>query len=68
MHPPLFKEHPLCEEQVQALVRCHEERNVAKWFGACNDVKRELSACLREEKKLRVKLNKRVKPAFIDDE
>lgn len=47
MHPPLFQPHPLCEGEVQALVRCHEENKVSKFWGACNDSKHALDMCFR---------------------
>ena len=60
MHPPLFKPHPLCKQEVEDLVRCHAERPYLKFVGACNDAKSALDMCFREEKKLRQKLNKHV--------
>ena len=60
MHPPLFAPHPLCEEEVKALVKCHEDFPVLKFFNHCGDVKIALDLCFREEKKLRKKLNPRV--------
>jgi COX assembly protein 2 len=60
MHPPLFAPHPLCEGEVKALVKCHEDNPVMKFFNACGDVKVALDLCFREEKKLRKKLNPRV--------
>jgi len=47
MHPPLFQPHPLCEGEVQALVKCHTDHNVAKFWGACNDAKHALDMCVR---------------------
>ncbi len=47
MHPPLFQPHPLCESEVKALVTCHEERSIAKFWGACNDAKHALDMCFR---------------------
>ena len=32
------------------LVQCHEERYVAKWYGACNSAKAALDECFRREK------------------
>ena len=50
MHPPLFRPHPLCEEVVNNLVRCHEEYQIGKFFGACNQAKVELDKCFKMEK------------------
>ena len=50
MHPPLFRPHPDCQEFVKALVACHEENNVMRWFGACNDAKAQLDKCFYMEK------------------
>lgn len=63
MHPPLYKAHPLCQPEVEELVRCHSEKPVLKFFGACNDAKHWLDTCFREEKKLRKSLNPRVSGA-----
>ncbi len=60
MHPPLFQPHPLCKAEVEALVKCHEENPVAKFWNACGDTKLALDLCFREEKQLRKKLNPRV--------
>ena len=38
-----------CIKIIDALLKCHEERTYAKFFGACNDMKRALNACLAEE-------------------
>ena len=63
MHPPLYKAHPLCQPEVEELVRCHAEKPYLKFFGACNDAKHWLDTCFREEKKLRKSLNPRVSGA-----
>ena len=47
MHPPLFKPHPLCQQTIQALVTCHEQHPVAKFFGVCNEQKAQLDRCFR---------------------
>ena len=47
-------------QEVETLVRCHEERSVAKFFNACGPAKLALDACFREEKVLRKRLNHRV--------
>ena len=60
MHPPLFQSHPLCKTEVDALVACHEEYPILKFFNACGDIKIALDLCFREEKKLRKKLNPKV--------
>jgi hypothetical protein len=36
---------------MQALMRCHKEHSISRWWGACNDAKWALSGCLAEEKK-----------------
>lgn len=43
--------------EVEALVRCHEERPIAKFFNACGQIAEDLNVCFREEKKLRKALN-----------
>ena len=41
---------PVALQTIEALVRCHSDRPVAKFWGACNEQKWALDACLREEK------------------
>lgn len=36
---------------MEALVACHAEHPISKWWGACNDPKAALSVCLMQEKK-----------------
>jgi hypothetical protein len=36
---------------MEALVACHAEHPISKWWGACNDPKAALSVCLMKEKK-----------------
>jgi COX assembly protein 2 len=50
MHPPLFRPHPDCQKFVEELVSCHETKNIAKWWGGCNDVKAGLDLCFAQEK------------------
>ena len=50
MHPPLHRAHPLCEQVVENLIRCHDEYKIGKFFGACNQAKVELDQCFRIEK------------------
>mmetsp|Transcript_30415 Transcript_30415/g.40157 ORF Transcript_30415/g.40157 Transcript_30415/m.40157 type:complete len:80 (+) Transcript_30415:18-257(+) len=64
MHPPLFKPHPKCQEAVEALLKCHEENPVMKFFGECNDAKAILDKCFREEKEERRRANKQKADAF----
>ncbi len=59
--------HPLCEKEVKTLVSCHENNKFMKFLNACGDAKVELDRCFREEKKLRVKLNKRIPNPWDDD-
>ncbi|KIY99486.1 hypothetical protein MNEG_8477 [Monoraphidium neglectum] len=66
MHPPLIiDKHPICAEFIEALTRCHKEHSVAKWWGACNDPKFELTKCLdREKKELRAARQEKAKAEF----
>lgn len=53
MHPPLIVDkHPICGKYMTALMACHKEHTVAKWWGACNDEHWALTRCLAEEKKV----------------
>ena len=62
MHPPLARhKHKSCIEvpfglsvpssaqAIDALHKCHTERNIAKFWGVCNEFKDALDACLKEE-------------------
>jgi hypothetical protein len=42
-----------CGPIIQMFEECHDEHPVAKFMGACNDLKRELTLCLRAEVLLR---------------
>ena len=42
---------------VLAFKRCHKENPIGKTFGACNDEKWALDACLKGQKKYKSKLN-----------
>ncbi len=43
--------HPIGPSQVmEALMRCRAENPWARYWGVCNDITYELSACLKEEK------------------
>jgi len=43
MHPPLAPhKHPDCADIIRKLEDCHVAHPVAKFWGACNDVKSEL--------------------------
>lgn len=50
MHPPLFRPHPDCSHLVDLLVKCHEEKPMGKFFGACNDFKYQMDKCFKQEK------------------
>lgn len=32
---------------VDALLKCHEDHKIGKWFGACNDAKAALDLCFK---------------------
>lgn len=57
MHPSLYKPHPKCEHLIQALVACHEQYPMMKFFGQCNEFKAAMDTCFREEKVERRRLN-----------
>ncbi|KAJ0402733.1 hypothetical protein P43SY_007875 [Pythium insidiosum] len=50
MHPSLDREHPDCQDVIEALVTCHEQNPMAKFFGACSEAKVALDKCFRTEK------------------
>ena len=39
----------VCHEYIQALEECHARGMWARWTGVCNDQKRALNLCLRQE-------------------
>ena len=45
-----------CEDIIIQLQQCHES-SFARYFGQCNSIKRELSACFRDERFARQKQN-----------
>ena len=57
MHPPLHREHPLCEHVVVALEKCHKDNPYVKFFGACDAAKKALDDCFRKEKHVARKKN-----------
>ena len=58
MHPPLTLEnHPLCRDVVIALKLCHRDNPWGRSFGACNEQKWALDACLKEQKKWKFRKN-----------
>ena len=60
MHPPLGRPHPLCEREVAELMACHKANPFMKFLDACGGAKTALDACFREEKHVRVSLNRRI--------
>lgn len=51
MHPPLTQhKHPGCYDLIVALEACHAAGLMARFSGACNATKQELTLCLRAER------------------
>ena len=48
MHPLAKHRHPKCIEAIDALNRCHKEKNVSKFVGGCNTEAKNLDRCLYE--------------------
>ena len=42
--------HTACEEVVAALEECHSRGFMHKALGSCNDMKREVDKCLKEQR------------------
>jgi len=58
MHPPLHtKDNRGCEEVMLALEECHTRGFLTRMLGGCNDAKRAVNRCLRQERLLRTKEN-----------
>ncbi|KAI8975543.1 hypothetical protein BDF20DRAFT_879265 [Mycotypha africana] len=50
MHPPLeAHKNEGCEEVIEALERCHRAGTFNKFIGVCNDAKRAVDNCLKQE-------------------
>ncbi|SAM07912.1 hypothetical protein [Absidia glauca] len=50
MHPQLIiHKHEGCEGVIEALDQCHKANSFNKFLGFCNDAKREVDQCLKEE-------------------
>ena len=50
MHPPLAEhKHEGCLKAIQALDECHNAGLMNRFTGACNDTKKQLDECLKEE-------------------
>ncbi|KAI8073958.1 hypothetical protein BC940DRAFT_231651 [Gongronella butleri] len=50
MHPQLvIHKHEGCEGVIEALDQCHRANSFNKFLGFCNDAKRQVDACLKEE-------------------
>lgn len=45
------------QAEVEALIKCHEEKPYGKFFNACGTIAEDLNVCFREEKKLRKAMN-----------
>ncbi|KAL7422766.1 hypothetical protein Q5752_002060 [Cryptotrichosporon argae] len=60
MHAPLdVPERQLaCAELIAALNACHQKGLLRKFVGGCNDDKRALNACLRQERVERTTRNR----------
>jgi COX assembly protein 2 len=53
MHPQLIiHKHEGCEGVIEALDQCHKANSFNKFLGFCNDAKREVDQCLKEEVRL----------------
>ena len=58
MHPILAEHvHPTCVEEIRRLAACHQQHALLKFFGKCNQCKRELDECLGREYLVRRELN-----------
>lgn len=52
MHPPLdAHKHEGCDEVIEALEACHRAGTFNKFIGTCNEAKRAVDNCLKEEVK-----------------
>lgn len=61
MHPHLHtKENKGCEEIVKALDDCHARGFLYKAVGMCNQIKRDVTKCLRAERIERTRKNREV--------
>ncbi|CAO3647595.1 unnamed protein product [Cunninghamella blakesleeana] len=50
MHPQLIiHKHEGCEGVIEALDQCHSANSFNKFLGFCNEAKRQVDLCLKEE-------------------
>ncbi len=51
MHPPVktLAQSEECREVIEALLKCHKEKSFGKYFGHCNQLRRELDKCLQRD-------------------
>ncbi|KAL0074863.1 hypothetical protein J3Q64DRAFT_1198373 [Phycomyces blakesleeanus] len=50
MHPQLIPhKHEGCYEAIQALDECHHANSFNRFIGLCNDAKKKVDKCLKEE-------------------
>lgn len=54
MHPPLDRPHPLCQDEIDALKKCHATQSKFK-FWECNEFKFSLDKCFKAEKNVLLK-------------
>ena len=64
MHPPLDRPHPDCQAEIDSLLACHKNFPFTKFMGACNELKTNLDACFKMEKRRMRKANFRKAQAF----
>ncbi|CAG8459444.1 2525_t:CDS:2 [Diversispora eburnea] len=58
MHPNLaYHEHPKCIDVILRLEECHRSGFINRFFGGCNDIKRELNECLTIEHQIKRRKN-----------
>ncbi|EQC53074.1 inner membrane protein [Schizosaccharomyces japonicus yFS275] len=59
MHPLLDeKKYPKCAKIIAELAECH--KSYGRFFGKCNELKKQLDTCLMEDRKEKIKQNKHI--------
>ncbi|XP_046853190.1 COX assembly mitochondrial protein 2 homolog [Xenia sp. Carnegie-2017] len=49
--------HEECLDAINMLKTCHEQHSFGKFFGACNELERQLRKCLKHEREKKRKAN-----------
>ncbi len=43
------QQHPMCKDEIIEVTNCYKERYIAKFYGACEDLRKVMDKCLQKE-------------------